>query len=338
MKCKCGCGQEIIVKPHHKYTGMPEYIHGHNQRGKHLPEEAKKRISETRKGKTSPLKGVPRSDEIKRKIREAKIGHPVSEETKRKISEANKGKKLSEEARKNISEGHKGLKCSEETKKKIGDKNRGRAISDETKRYWSKIRKGRTLSIAHRKRISEGNKGKTRSEKTRRKMSEAKKRDNPMERPEVRAKSSASHKGKIPWMKGKHHTKEAKRKICEAVKHRRIPRHKTKPERIFEQVSKKNNLPYKYTGDGSFWIGKNPAINPDFVECNGKKIAIEIFSYWHDPLKRHCKVRYSATYEGRKNILKKYGWKLVVFWQEDLEREDAEQFVLSVLRKEGYTY
>ena len=110
---------------------------------------------------------------------------------------------------------------------------------------------------------------------------------------------------------------------------------KTRPEIIFETICKKYNLPFKYTGDGAFWIGKNPSINPDFVECNGKKIAVEIFSYWHDPLRRHCKVRYSHTYEGRKKILKKHKWVLVVFWQEDLEREDAEQFILSEMQKQG---
>ena len=110
------------------------------------------------------------------------------------------------------------------------------------------------------------------------------------------------------------------------------PTHHTKPEVAFEAICKKYNLPFKYTGDGRFWIHE---LNPDFVECNGKKIAVEIFSYWHDPLRRHCKVRYAATYEGRKKILKKYGWKLVVFWQDDLEREDAEQFVLNELKKHG---
>ena len=120
-------------------------------------------------------------------------------------------------------------------------------------------------------------------------------------------------------------------------KGKKIPTHHTKPEMIFEAICKKYDFPFKYTGDGSFWIGKDPSVNPDFVECNGKKIAVEIFSYWHDSLRRFGKVRYIATYEGRKKILKKYGWKLVVFWQEDLERKDAEQFVLFKLQKEGIT-
>ena len=102
-------------------------------------------------------------------------------------------------------------------------------------------------------------------------------------------------------------------------------------ETIFMDIIKKNNLPFKYTGDGSFWI-KN--INPDFVECNGKKIAIEIFGeYWHSPLK-NWNLKEDRTLPYRKKILKKYGWKLVVLWQDDLEREDAEARVLSVLTKE----
>lgn len=121
---------------------------------------------------------------------------------------------------------------------------------------------------------------------------------------------------------------------CNRKARKSFPQHHTKPELIFEVICKKHNLPFKYTGDSAFWIGKNPSVNPDFAECNGKKIAVEIFSYWHDPLRRHCKVPYSQTYKGRKKILKKYGWKLVVFWQEDLEREDAEQFILNKLKQE----
>lgn len=31
MKCECGCNKRIITKPHHKYLGVPKYIHGHNK-------------------------------------------------------------------------------------------------------------------------------------------------------------------------------------------------------------------------------------------------------------------------------------------------------------------
>ena len=45
--CKCGCGQEIVEKYHHRYYGSPDYIHGHNGR---LPDgvAAKKRREYTK--------------------------------------------------------------------------------------------------------------------------------------------------------------------------------------------------------------------------------------------------------------------------------------------------
>jgi len=41
------------------------------------------------------------------------------------------------------------------------------------------------------------------------------------------------------------------------------------------ELIKKYNLPYKYVGDGKFWVGK-PAMNPDFVHNNGKKVVLEV--------------------------------------------------------------
>ena len=151
---------------------------------------------------------------------------------------------------------------------------------------------------------------------------------------EEKQKKSDALKGENSPLYGKHPSEITRAKMRKVRKERKgFPKHHTKPELIFEQICKRYNLPFKYTGDGSFWLSKNPSINPDFVECNGKKIAIEIFSYWHDPLRRHCKVPYSQTYEGRKKILKKCGWKLIVFWDADLLRKDAEQFVLNTLKR-----
>lgn len=42
--CGCGCGGEILWKPHHSYLGAPKFIHGHNRRGtesKRSPEVCK---------------------------------------------------------------------------------------------------------------------------------------------------------------------------------------------------------------------------------------------------------------------------------------------------------
>ena len=111
-------------------------------------------------------------------------------------------------------------------------------------------------------------------------------------------------------------------------------RGKTDIEQVFEEICRKNNLPFRYTGDGTFWIGGHPPINPDFVEVNDKKIAIEIFGdYWHSPFLRPD-INYAQTYEGKRRLLKERGWNLVVFLGSDLVRKDAERFVLRELFKQ----
>lgn len=107
----------------------------------------------------------------------------------------------------------------------------------------------------------------------------------------------------------------------------------TKPERIFREICQRNNLPFRYVGDGQLWIGKDKKLNPDFVECNGKKIVIEIFGdYWHSPLLNR-NLREGATLKYRKNHYKRYKWHPIFLWDTDLKRKDAESFVLNMLRE-----
>ena len=186
---------------------------------------------------------------------------------------------------------------------------KGKKLSEETRRRMSKAKRGE----------KNPNFGKQRSDETKRKISKSL----------TGRKFSKDRKRKISEvLKGRRHSKKTREKMSDARKHRKFSTHHTKPELIFEAICKKNNLPFRYVGDGQLWI-KN--INPDFVDVNGKKIAVEIFGdYWHSPLLRNA-VSYNQTYEGRKKILKKYGWKLIVFWETDLKREDAENFVLGIL-------
>ena len=69
--------------------------------GKHLSEESRKKLSESKKGKH-------RSEETRKKISESKKGKHLSVETRKKLSESIKGKHRSEETRKKMSESHKG--------------------------------------------------------------------------------------------------------------------------------------------------------------------------------------------------------------------------------------
>ena len=119
-----------------------------------------------------------------------------------------------------------------------------------------------------------------------------------------------------------------------ATRHKWHPK-KSNPESIFEQICKKDNLPFKYTGDGAFWIGEKGEkhLNPDFIEVNGKKILVEIFGdYWHSPL-LNLKLKEDRTLSYQKRHYKRYKWYPIFLWESDLKRKDAEQFVLNELQK-----
>lgn len=268
--------------------------------------------------------------ERRKKISIANTDKHPTEETRRKLSEAGKGRHHTQEAKRKISEAHKGQ----------GNPNYGKHPSNET------LHK---MSVSHSG-VKNHNYGKHPSKETLKKMSESHKGQKPSE--EQRKQSSERWKGKNNpnfggnfseehilnlslSHKDKHPSRETRLRMSQSYKHKKIKTHHTYPEHVFEQICKDYNLPYKYTGDGSFWIGRNPSINPDFVDCNGGKVAIEIFGdYWHSPLLRY-NIAYPQTFKGREKLLKKYGWKLIVFWESDLRRNDATQFVLTILKKEG---
>ncbi len=227
---------------------------------------------------------------------------------------------------------------SEETRKIISDKLKGRKrtspVSEETREKLSQNRKGIKLSKAWRDALSRSHKGIKQTPEAIKKRTES--RRGYCHSEETKAKISNAHIGKTKLggkdhpMYGKPRPLETRKKISIARQNQRFPIKNTNAEISFKQICDKNNLPFKYTGDGSFWIGN---INPDFIHINGKKIVVEIFGdYWHSPLLRP-NMGYYQTYEGRKNKLKKFGWKLIVFWESDLKRVDAEKFILSELKR-----
>jgi len=83
-----------------------------------------------------------------------------------------------------------------------------------------------------------------------------------------------------------------------------------KPEQKLMDLINKNNLPFKYTGDGSFWINHR---NPDFVNCDGKKQIIELFGdYFHS----------IWDIADRTYHYGKYGFRTLVIWGSELKEPD----------------
>jgi hypothetical protein len=174
--------------------------------------------------------------------------------------------------------------------------------------------------------------GKSPSEKTRAKLRKARKNKKPMlgkrHTEKTKEKMAEAHKGEKNHNYGKHFSEETRRKLREARKHQIFPTSYTKIECIFWDISKKNNIPSEYTGDSKIWIGR---VNPDFI-IRDKKIAIFVNGdYWHSPLLRPT-LTYTQRVEVQIKECKRHKWKAVIIWGTDLLREDAEAFVLSVLK------
>ena len=148
------------------------------------------------------------------------------------------------------------------------------------------------------------------------------------------------NKNSIPWIKGKHHSEESKLLISISAKGRpnknkgksvcfntgrthfkkgikfsedyikkclkRNP--KSSLEINFEKIINNLNLPYKFVGNGEFFIGRKC---PDFINVNGQKIAIEVY-YRKHKLQFRNKTIEQWQHE-RQEIFNQYGWKIEFF-------------------------
>jgi len=93
--CQHGCKKEIQWKQWYSWRGIPLYLHGHNpskttfkkghmsaNKGKHLSEITKNKISKSNKGKS-------RSEETRRKMSDTRKGWIFTDETKAKLKITN---------------------------------------------------------------------------------------------------------------------------------------------------------------------------------------------------------------------------------------------------------
>ena len=179
--------------------GLPGY-----NKGKHLSEETKRKLSEQRKGKSFEERfGKERAEEIKRKISEAQKG-----------IKRNLGKKASAETKQKMSAAHKGKKHSPEWNKKVGDAQRGKPKSKEAIEKMRLAQKGKKLSEEHKNNIAKSqtggsfwNNGVI--------CKRFKKGEEPIGK-------DGWERGRldIPWNKGKKMSEEARKKLSESCKGR----------------------------------------------------------------------------------------------------------------------
>lgn len=181
------------------------------------------------------------------------------------------GKHHTEESNQKNRIAHLGNKHSENTKRKISNSNKGRITWNKGGTSWNK---GLTKETDERVKKLGLNSGKVRK--------------------------GNHYPNKNHFKKGKKFSKEELKKILR----RRNP---SSLEIKFDDIIKRNKLPYTFVGNGEFFIERK---NPDFINCNGQKIAIEVFYKKHKETFRNSLKEWRIE---RQNIFNKYGWRIEFF-------------------------
>jgi len=108
----------------------------------------------------------------------------------------------------------------------------------------------------------------------------------------------------------------------------------TKPEKVIQDLILKYKLPYRYTGNGDFSVGR---FMPDFVNTNGEKKLIEVNGcYWHNC--PHCYPKQNAKDQDSKDqrkyaTYKKFGWTPILLWEHELKVKNWENNVLLKIKE-----
>ena len=90
-----------------------------------------------------------------------------------------------------------------------------------------------------------------------------------------------------------------------------------------QSVITKYKLPYKFVGNGEFFIERK---NPDFININGEKKAIEVYCRAHKENLRGLNIL--QWRRARSDLFAKYGWSIIFIedWQ-----TNSEQTIISLI-------
>lgn len=120
------------------------------------------------------------------------------------------------------------------------------------------------------------------------------------------------------WIQSRIGVPRSKETIRKSLRRRKM----SYPEIKLQTIINKYKLPYKFVGDGKFFIERK---NPDFININGEKKAIEVYSKTQKDEFRN------GGFEGwsreRRAIFAKYGWEIIFMETKQLN----DQNILSAL-------
>jgi len=184
--CSCGCNQEIIIKNHHKYQGIPKNIHYHG-------------LIAWNKYPYPPIFDLCQCgcNEIVYNGNKFIHGHDL-----RVYENPMKNPEIVQKFM-----GDKNPAKRPEVREKISKANKGRKLSEEHINKLIEINTGKKLTEEHKTNIGTG-------------VKNSEKYQNAIKNPERKKRMSESQKGHIGYMKGKHHSLETKEKMRESAYNR----------------------------------------------------------------------------------------------------------------------
>lgn len=167
--------------------------------------------------------------------------------------------------------------------------------SEETKKKMSKSHEGHPTPEETRKKIRLSNLGQKRSLETKKRISDSKRG--------------------IKLTK-EHIRKSLRRRLMSSLEVR------------VNDVIQKYKLPYKFVGNGKFFIERK---NPDFVNVNGEKKLVEVYCRKHKDFFAGGTEKWK---EERLKIFEKYGWETIFIedWQ-----TNKEETIVNLLMKGGHS-
>jgi G:T-mismatch repair DNA endonuclease (very short patch repair protein) len=289
-----------------------------------------------RKGHKPWNKGLTKETDVRlMEVSRSLKGHVVKQDTRDKLSVSKLGVKLTEEHSKNIGIASKKRWVDPEYKKSVGKK-------------ISEARIGMKFTDEHAKNIGIASKKRWQNPEYRNLLDEIKHADEYRDNISVKAKERYQAPAYIEKMRKLHespeflnklrrekHTDEWKQNISLMMKEMwknpefaemqaakmlegNMKVGPNKPEKkLLELLNTIFPNTMKYTGDGSFWImGRNP----DFININGKKQAIELLGcYWHGCPEHFPDVKKQKKFNTEVKLLKGFGYSTLGVWEHELE-------------------
>jgi hypothetical protein len=325
-----------------KETDIRVAKYANSNKGKHISEENKRRVSEANKGRIAWNKGLTKetNDSVKA-ISIAKLGNKYclgrtcSEENKKRASDFMKGKKFGlgnksrtgqkrspdEVAEQIVTYKERGYKPSEYAKLRASEVNKGKPRPQHVRDAVSQANKNRIISSETRQKLSESSTGRLWSDERKKKLSDywmgrviTREQRDAIRESLLRQHDRLSASAKLLWQD----PVKVEKMVAKMRKARQV-RPNNLESSIIEMLNKNFPDEWKYTGNGGLVINR---YCPDFLRNHGHNQLIEIYGdYWHK----------GENPQDRIDLFDSFGYKTLVLWESEVHKMSEAEFIKCII-------